>query len=67
MFLARLICTDPDCAERIEEHVVDLAELDLLACECGCTWELLAVSSQERALDPAWAERLGACRPLVMT
>ena len=43
-FLVRLLCTDPECAERVEELVVDLEELDALACDCGCTWEILAVS-----------------------
>ena len=44
LLLARLICSDVGCAEHAEEHVASLAELDALACECGCTWELLAVS-----------------------
>ncbi len=63
LFLARLLCSDPDCAERIEEHVVDLVELEPLACECGCTFELLAVSLEA----PAHAGRRPACRPLVTT
>lgn len=44
LFLARLICSDADCAEVLEQPVATLAELDALACDCGCTWELLAVS-----------------------
>lgn len=55
MFLARLLCSDPDCAELIEERAADLAELDRLACACGCTWELLSVSLEEPVLEPARA------------
>lgn len=43
-FLVRLVCSDVDCAEHAEEVVGSLAELDALACACGCTLELLAVS-----------------------
>ncbi len=44
LLLARLICSDDLCADVREESVGSLEELDALACECGCTWELLAVS-----------------------
>lgn len=44
LLLARLVCSDAGCAERADEVVTSLEELDALACECGCTWELLAVS-----------------------
>ncbi len=44
LLLARLTCSDEACAERAEKTVGSLAELDALACACGCTWELLAVS-----------------------
>ena len=44
LLLARLICSDVECAEHAEEIVSSLAELDALACDCGCTFELLAVS-----------------------
>lgn len=44
LFLLRLICSDVDCAEHAEEVVSRLAELDALACDCGCALELLAVS-----------------------
>lgn len=66
-FFARLICSDPRCAEVIELACVELAELDLAGCDCCCTYELLAVSLDEPAPDPAWAERLRACRPLAAT
>jgi hypothetical protein len=44
LLLARLVCSDGDCAELDEVTVTSLAELDALACDCGCSWELLAVS-----------------------
>lgn len=44
LFLARLICSDVECVERAEERVASLSGLDALACDCGCTFELLAVS-----------------------
>ncbi len=44
LLLARLSCSDPECPAGAEEAVETLEELDALACECGCTWELLAVS-----------------------
>ncbi len=44
LFVARLICSDEECAELADEVVTSLAELDALACDCGCTWELVAVS-----------------------
>lgn len=48
MFVARLICSDTDCAEGSEVHAGSLAELEHLLCECGCTLELIAW--------PDWAE-----------
>jgi hypothetical protein len=53
LFLARLICSDVDCAERADERVVSLAWLDALACDCGCTFELLAVSLEVEELVAA--------------
>jgi hypothetical protein len=44
LLLARLTCSDPECPADAEEAVETLEELEELACECGCTWELLAVS-----------------------
>jgi len=35
MFRARLICSDDDCTEVFEAYGA-LAELEALACECGC-------------------------------
>ena len=42
MFVARLICSDVDCAKEQEVHAGSLAELERLLCECGCALELIA-------------------------
>ena len=42
MFVARLICSDSDCAEEQEIHAGSLAELERLMCDCGCALELIA-------------------------
>ncbi len=42
MFIARLVCSDSDCAEESEVHADSLAELERLICDCGCTFELVA-------------------------
>jgi hypothetical protein len=42
VFLARLICSDPGCAEELSAEAATLAELETLACECGCALELIA-------------------------
>jgi hypothetical protein len=41
MFLARLICSDQDCAEEREVEVATLDELERLACACGCTFQVI--------------------------
>jgi hypothetical protein len=43
VFLARLICSDSDCTEEFEAYG-SLDELTALACDCGCSLELIAVS-----------------------
>ena len=50
MFIARLICSDSDCAEESEVHADSLAELERLVCDCGCALELVAW--------PDWADEL---------
>jgi hypothetical protein len=42
MFVARLICSDADCAEELEVHAGSLEELERLLCDCGCALELIA-------------------------
>ena len=36
MFVARLICSDEGCAAEVAAESATLAELETLACECGC-------------------------------
>lgn len=42
MFVARLICSDTDCAEELEVEAPSVEELDWLLCDCGCTLEIIA-------------------------
>ncbi len=39
MFVARLICSDVDCAFEEELEAPALAALEALACDCGCVLE----------------------------
>jgi hypothetical protein len=43
MFRALLICGESDCAEAFEAYG-PLEELEALACDCGCTLELLEIA-----------------------
>jgi hypothetical protein len=42
MFHATLICTDDDCDETFEAWGT-LEELESLACDCGCTLQVLTL------------------------
>jgi hypothetical protein len=42
MLVARLICSDPHCTEIFEARAGTLAELEALACDCGCALEIVA-------------------------
>jgi hypothetical protein len=42
MLVARLICSDPGCTEFFEARAGTLAELEALACDCGCALEIVA-------------------------
>ncbi len=42
MFVARVICSDMDCAEERVVEAATLAELELLVCDCGCVVEIIA-------------------------
>lgn len=42
MLLARLVCSDPECAVVAVGHAETLAELESLACDCG--WGLLLLA-----------------------
>ena len=46
MFHAELICSDGDCAARFEA-VGSLAELEALACDCGCALVIVAISEAD--------------------
>jgi hypothetical protein len=46
MVHALLICSDEACAEELETWGT-LDELEALACDCGCTLQLLAISEVE--------------------
>jgi hypothetical protein len=41
VLIARLICSDPECAARVTEEAATLRELETLACECGCALEII--------------------------
>jgi hypothetical protein len=41
MFTARLVCPDPGCAEELTAEAETIAELEALACECGCALEIV--------------------------
>ena len=41
VFVARLICSDPGCAEVLSSEAATLRELEVLACECGCALEVI--------------------------
>ena len=46
VFRALLVCADGDCAEVFEAYG-SLEELEALACDCGCSLELLEISETE--------------------
>jgi hypothetical protein len=41
MYTARLVCTDPLCAEEIAGETATLGELYSLLCDCGCALEVV--------------------------
>lgn len=54
MLVARLICSDGDCPDAFEARAPTLAELEALACDCGCALQVLWVDADgddEAALD----------------
>jgi hypothetical protein len=36
VLIARLICSEPACAAAYDATAASLAELETLACDCGC-------------------------------
>jgi hypothetical protein len=47
MWIVDVACSDDACAEEWEVVVSDLAELDLVACACGCGGVVLRVANFE--------------------
>jgi hypothetical protein len=41
MYSARLVCTDPACAEELAAETATLHELESLLCDCGCALEVV--------------------------
>jgi hypothetical protein len=41
MYLARLVCSDPECAEEVSAETATLRELETLVCDCGCALEVV--------------------------
>ncbi len=51
MFVARLICSDTDCAEERLLEAETIAELEAMACDCGCALAIIGW--------PDWVEPRG--------
>lgn len=43
VYIARMICSDEDCAHRIVAEAETLEELEWMACDCGCDFQVLGV------------------------
>jgi hypothetical protein len=41
MYSARLVCSDPACAEEIAVQTATLRELESLLCDCGCALSVI--------------------------
>lgn len=41
MYTARLVCSDPTCAEDVAVETATLRELEALICDCGCSLEVV--------------------------
>ena len=50
MYLARLICSDPECAEEVAAETATLRELETLVCDCGCA--LAVIGWPDVAAEP---------------
>jgi hypothetical protein len=47
MWIVKVVCSDPGCAEEQEIIVAELDNADAAACDCGCCVITLAVASFE--------------------
>jgi hypothetical protein len=50
MFRALLVCSEGECAEAFEAYG-SLEELETLACDCGCSLELLEISEVDEPAE----------------
>jgi hypothetical protein len=41
MYVARLICSDVQCAAELTAEAAEALELETLLCACGCTLEII--------------------------
>jgi hypothetical protein len=41
MFVARLICSDVECAAELTAEAASAGELEKLLCDCGCALEIV--------------------------
>jgi hypothetical protein len=41
VFVARLICSDVECAVELSAEGLEAAELETLLCDCGCALEII--------------------------
>ena len=41
MYMARLVCSDSECAEEVTAEAPTLRELETLICDCGCALEVI--------------------------
>jgi hypothetical protein len=53
MLVARLVCSDEDCAAEVAAEAATLRELETLVCECGCALE--PIGWPDRADEPGAA------------
>ena len=54
MYVARVLCSDPECAEQAVLEADDVMELVAALCECGCAYEIRGLP--DWCDDPAPAE-----------
>ena len=41
MFVARVVCSDMECAEERVLEAATLAELEAMVCDCGCVVQII--------------------------
>ncbi len=51
MLVARLICSDTDCADEVLARAPSEGELEALACDCGCALEIIGWPDVEETLE----------------